>query len=339
MAAMRERRRLKGRGTPERTLARLARLASVLTAPFVRYELRGGACAPDVEVAIIVCNHRSLFDVAAGLICLDRFDRYPRMLIAREYVLDEWTAPFARAIGAIPVDRRGTRGAALAPAVATLAAGHDVLIMPEGRLHWDPEDPALEVPERHVDDAEEPDRELLRPVELPEPMPEPFAPVGALTDEFVSQNPVDDVGQHRPAPLVVGLANRAALGRNAKDGGCTRTVRAAQAVPPSERRRNGRERDQVDINRGDSHRVIIIRMMIRCQATHSNAEKASRVEVEAGAVARLGEAVVSALGPRRIDMSGCASGGELTVACGQRLVNGPMLGDCALERRTCAGRA
>ena len=77
---------------------------------------------------------------------------------------------------------------------------------------------ALEVPQRDVDDAEEPDRELLGPVELPEPVPEPFAPVGALADELVAQDAVDDVGEHRPAPLVVGLADRSVLGRDPEDG-------------------------------------------------------------------------------------------------------------------------
>ena len=73
----------------------------------------------------------------------------------------------------------------------------------------------LEIPECNIDDPEEPDRELLGPIELPEPVPQPFAAVGALTDELVAEHPVDDVGEHRPAPLVVGLSNRAVVGRDA----------------------------------------------------------------------------------------------------------------------------
>ena len=42
----------------------------------------------------------------------------------------------------------------------------------------------LEIPERDVDHSEEPDRELLRSVELPQPVPEPLAAVGALADEL-----------------------------------------------------------------------------------------------------------------------------------------------------------
>ena len=118
----------------------MARVARALTAPFVRFEITGGACAPRVGVVIIASNHRSLFDVVAGLIGLHHFRRYPRILIARRYVEGKWTAPFARAIGAIPVDR-GAGAAALQEAIAALDSGIDILVMPEGRLHWDPEHP------------------------------------------------------------------------------------------------------------------------------------------------------------------------------------------------------
>ena len=133
---------------PETTLRWLARLARVLTAPFVRLEIRGGACATRLHTGIIAANHRSLFDVAAGLIAFHRFQRYPRLLIAREYVEGRWTAPFCRAIGAIPVDRGGDRALALTVAEERLAEGIPILVMPEGRLHWDPEHPLQTGPAR-----------------------------------------------------------------------------------------------------------------------------------------------------------------------------------------------
>jgi 1-acyl-sn-glycerol-3-phosphate acyltransferase len=122
-------------------LAWLARLAWLLTVPFVRYEFRGARCAPDLKVGIIVANHRSMFDVVAGLIGLHHFRKYPRLLIERRYVEQGWSGPFARAIGAIPVDRGGDTSTALVDAVAALRGGVPLLIMPEGRLHRDPEDP------------------------------------------------------------------------------------------------------------------------------------------------------------------------------------------------------
>lgn len=126
--------------TPESRLRWIARVCKVVTAPFVRYDVRGGACAPELEVGIVAANHRSLFDVVAGLIALHHFRRYVRVLIAREYFEKRLMGLLCRAIGAIPVDR-GDAGHALDAAIAALRDGIPLLIMPEGRLHWDPEHP------------------------------------------------------------------------------------------------------------------------------------------------------------------------------------------------------
>lgn len=126
---------------PERTLFRLARVLAVLTAPFVRYEVRGGRCVPELRAAVVAANHRSMFDVVAGLVCLHRFGRYPRLLIERRYVDNRWTGPFARAIGAIPVDRDAGGGAAFGAAMDALHDGVPIILMPEGKLHWDPGHP------------------------------------------------------------------------------------------------------------------------------------------------------------------------------------------------------
>ncbi len=122
-------------------LAVLARICAALTWPFVRYDIRGGRCAREITVAVIAANHRSMFDVVAGLICLHRLGHYPRLLIEKRYVDSGWTGPFARAIGAIPVDRASGPHAALEPALAMLAEGVPVLVMPEGRLYWNPDEP------------------------------------------------------------------------------------------------------------------------------------------------------------------------------------------------------
>ena len=121
-------------------------------------------------------------------------------------------------------------------------------------MHRHPENASLEVPESDVDDAEEPDRELLGPVELPEPVPEPLAPVGPLADELLAKDPVDDVGEHRPAPLVVGLADRAVLRRDPEDGGRAGLGGAAETLPPGERRGDRGEENQIDVDCCDAHR-------------------------------------------------------------------------------------
>jgi 1-acyl-sn-glycerol-3-phosphate acyltransferase len=126
---------------PERNLIWLARIARVLTAPFVRYDIRGGACATELSVDIIAVNHRSMFDVVAGLVCLHHFGHHPRLLIERKYVEGKWTAPFAQAIGAIPVDRIKGGGTSVEAALAALRDGIPIVMLPEGKLHHDPHDP------------------------------------------------------------------------------------------------------------------------------------------------------------------------------------------------------
>jgi len=113
----------------------------VLTWPFARFDIAGGRDNDRLGAIIIVVDHRSLFDVVAGLVVLHRFKRYPRVLIEKKYVDSKWTRPFARAIGAIPVDRKAGHGEAFRAAVEALHEGVTILILPEGRLHWDPEDP------------------------------------------------------------------------------------------------------------------------------------------------------------------------------------------------------
>lgn len=145
LAAARSTRRPHG---PERILALIARIVAFLVRPFVRFEVRGAACASWIGPAVIVANHRSLFDVVAGLVGLHHYHRYPRVLIAKEFVHGRWTGPFARAVGAIAVDReRGSSGAVEA-AVAALGEGATILLLPEGRLHRDAEDPTSTGPVR-----------------------------------------------------------------------------------------------------------------------------------------------------------------------------------------------
>jgi len=127
---------------PERALGFLARLCRVLAWPFARFDIDGGDEANrTIRTGIIIVDHRSLFDVVAGLIVLHRFRRYPRVLIERKYVESKWTRPFARAIGAIPVDRGAGRGDAFAAAIEALDQGVTILLLPEGRIHWDPDEP------------------------------------------------------------------------------------------------------------------------------------------------------------------------------------------------------
>lgn len=127
---------------PDRALALIARVVGVLLWPFARLDIRGGEEANQrLGACIIVTAHRSLLDVAAGLLVLHHYRRYPRILIERKYVDRAWTRPFAQAIGAIPVDRKASHGEAFAAAVEALDQGVTILLLPEGKLHYDPADP------------------------------------------------------------------------------------------------------------------------------------------------------------------------------------------------------
>jgi 1-acyl-sn-glycerol-3-phosphate acyltransferase len=133
---------------PERILAWLARIARLLTAPFVRYDIRGGRCARELDCGVIAMNHRSMFDIVVGLIALHHFGHYPRLLVDRTYVEARWTAPFARALGAIPVDRINGGGTSVEEALGALRDGTSIVVMPEGRLHRDADDPTTTGPTR-----------------------------------------------------------------------------------------------------------------------------------------------------------------------------------------------
>jgi len=125
---------------PRTVLRFLARLFRILTAPFVRIEIHGGRVANELDHALIVANHRSLADALVGMIILHHFGHYPRVLIAREYVEKGVVGYLTRAVGTVPVDRGRDPARSLDPAIVALKAGLSILVMPEGKLHVDPDD-------------------------------------------------------------------------------------------------------------------------------------------------------------------------------------------------------
>src|SRR5471030_2726743 len=73
--------------------------------------------------------------------------------------------------------------------------GYRLAVGAKQTVNGNAENTAFEIPQRDVHDSEQPDRELLGPVEFPEAMPQPLPPVGPLTDELFSKDTVDDVGE------------------------------------------------------------------------------------------------------------------------------------------------
>lgn len=127
--------------SPQFLMRLIARIMLVLTVPFVRYEYRGGACLRDHDGWIMSANHRSVFDFVHAVVALHHYRWYARIMIAAEF----WSQPhFAwgvKAIDAIPIYRKSDPKGSLSAVEAALSDGASVCIMPEGGLHWDPDNP------------------------------------------------------------------------------------------------------------------------------------------------------------------------------------------------------
>ena len=82
--------------------------------------------------AIIVCNHRSVFDLAAILFTF--FSRTVRFQIAELQFEKKLLGKLLRGMGGIRVDRFGTNMSFMAESEAVLRKGGVIGIFPEGRL-------------------------------------------------------------------------------------------------------------------------------------------------------------------------------------------------------------
>ena len=69
----------------------------------------------------------------------------------------------------------------------------------EQLVHRHPESLPGQVVQRHVDQAEHVEGELFYPVELPDPVPQPFPPEGVLSHQLFSQAAVDEVLEDDPS--------------------------------------------------------------------------------------------------------------------------------------------
>jgi 1-acyl-sn-glycerol-3-phosphate acyltransferase len=127
--------------SPQFLLRLIARVFRVITAPFIRYEFRGGACIAERDGWILPCNHRSVFDFPHAVMALVAFGKYGRIMIASEFWDQPAYAWAIKAIDAIPVYRISDPQGSFDAAIAALKDGDNVCIMPEGGLHWEPDSP------------------------------------------------------------------------------------------------------------------------------------------------------------------------------------------------------
>ncbi len=88
--------------------------------------------------AIIVANHVSGLD---PLLLIAAYRRPLRFMIAREQYERFWLTWLFRAVGCIPVDRRGRPDQALREALRVLGNGEVVAMFPHGKIHLDTDPP------------------------------------------------------------------------------------------------------------------------------------------------------------------------------------------------------
>ncbi|HUG86182.1 MAG TPA: lysophospholipid acyltransferase family protein [Euzebya sp.] len=125
-----------------RLLTRLiAAIFRVISSPFIRYEFRGGACIRERDGWIFSANHRSVFDFPHAVIALAHYGKYGRIMIASEFWDQRHYRWALTAINAIPVFRQTDPKGSFAEAVDAVRLGDNVCIMPEGGIHWDPDQP------------------------------------------------------------------------------------------------------------------------------------------------------------------------------------------------------
>lgn len=130
---------------PPRGLRIAARLCSIVCVPFVRIELYQFEALARFRGAVIVANHRSLFDFIGALAGFYRVGRYPRLVVAGRFFEHRLGGPFLRSLGAMPT---GSGVDTVGSAAAVMADDIPILILPEGGLGGVPGDPRSTSPFR-----------------------------------------------------------------------------------------------------------------------------------------------------------------------------------------------
>lgn len=116
----------------------LSRLLGWVAGLFSDVEVTGLQHVPSRGGAVLVCNHRSLFDAIALGAALDRTGRDVMVLAKAELFRARLVGSVLRRAGVIPVHRGTDRAAdALTAAVGSLRGGELVAVFPEGTIPRD----------------------------------------------------------------------------------------------------------------------------------------------------------------------------------------------------------
>lgn len=117
-------------------MSRFCRLVNLGLTPFITIEVRETVPLSPEGALVLAANHRSLADMWVGLAVFHRLGIYPGILFSKR-MLPGPLSWFAKGAGVILVGRGGATEAG----VAALAGGRSLMVMPEGKLFWDPTDP------------------------------------------------------------------------------------------------------------------------------------------------------------------------------------------------------
>ena len=113
-----------------RALCRASSLVARLTSELTFVDQAGTAYGSSGP-AVYIANHRSIFDVPAGLLTFRRLGVFPHLVVATKY-FDRPVVGLLRAVGAFPAIRGST--ATVNAAVAAIEQGESVAFMVEGRI-------------------------------------------------------------------------------------------------------------------------------------------------------------------------------------------------------------
>src|SRR5207244_300112 len=115
---------------------------------------------------------------------------------------------------------------------------------------------AREVPQRHVDETQGIDGELLDAVELPDAVPPPLLLQWVLANQLVAQTALDEVG-HDHAAVRPGPALDAVVGDHAQHGAGAGLLRPRQPCAPPKRWPR-RSRHEMGLHVDDPHYLSLL---------------------------------------------------------------------------------
>lgn len=120
----------------QKRMAKLCSLAQIVISPFAKVEVHGRQTLTDVGPFVAGANHRSLADLFVGLVAFKHLGVFPSILFNKKF-LPGPLSKLATWVGVIVVDSGGATKAA----INAVQNGASIMVMPEGKLFYDADQP------------------------------------------------------------------------------------------------------------------------------------------------------------------------------------------------------